>query len=47
MESWKIERCIFGELSLCSLATVLAAVNPRPDDQPLQAFLGFSQLHEI
>ena len=47
MERLQVERRVGGELRLARVAEVFGAVNPRPDDQPLQALLGFAQFDEV
>ena len=43
----EVERRVRGELRFAGVARVLTAMNPRSDDQPLQALLGPAQLDVI
>ena len=47
MECPKVQRCVFGELRFAGVVVVFGTVNPRPDDQSLQALFRLSQLYEI
>ena len=47
MERIEIQRRIVRELGFSRVSIVLAAMNPRPDNQPLEALLGPAQLDKI